>query len=264
MLKKFIKTILACLISACILTGCSCDHEWVDATCTEAKICTKCDKKEGEPLGHSWNEATCTEPKTCETCKEIEGSSLGHIEGAMKFARTNNIEAVNIYESKCDRCSKVINSKNEKIESFIKEGIFNLTPKELTTRIDNELNNLANCTLVAKTAKNDSGDFGLVIGNSTSNTTAAAFLLSKKNETTISYDEKDNTGFYVALGMVYDDDSLVEVLLSTVLSFDPSLSFEQGKTVSGNVIKNRSYSKNGITYIITGSSGSYMIGVSAK
>ncbi|MBR4462461.1 MAG: Ig-like domain-containing protein, partial [Erysipelotrichaceae bacterium] len=33
----------------------ACDHEWTDATCTEAKTCSKCGETEGDPLGHDWS-----------------------------------------------------------------------------------------------------------------------------------------------------------------------------------------------------------------
>ena len=53
------------------------DHVWVDATCTEPKICSVCGTTEGEPV-HGWVGATCTEPKTCALCGETEGDPLGH------------------------------------------------------------------------------------------------------------------------------------------------------------------------------------------
>lgn len=78
-------------------------HDWLDATCTEAKTCTRCGQTLGSPLGHDtssvscteagtcsrcgeeipalghdWKEATCTEPKTCTRCGETEGEALGH------------------------------------------------------------------------------------------------------------------------------------------------------------------------------------------
>ena len=53
-------------------------HDWKDATCEEAKTCTRCGTTEGNPLGHVWEEATCTEPQTCSRCGETEGSPLEH------------------------------------------------------------------------------------------------------------------------------------------------------------------------------------------
>ena len=54
------------------------EHQWKDATCTEAMTCTICGLTMGDPLGHSWKDATCTEPKTCTVCGATDGSPLGH------------------------------------------------------------------------------------------------------------------------------------------------------------------------------------------
>ncbi len=72
----------------------ACSHEWKDATCTTAKICSKCGYVEGVALGHSWTDATCTAPKTCSVCGETEGDALGH----------NYVAADGDY--KCSRCEK--------------------------------------------------------------------------------------------------------------------------------------------------------------
>lgn len=63
-----------------MLVGCgSCKHDWVEATCSEPKHCSKCGKTEGFALQHKWKEATCTEPKTCELCGLTEGEPNGHV-----------------------------------------------------------------------------------------------------------------------------------------------------------------------------------------
>ena len=61
-----------------LLTACSHEHIWKEATCTEPATCEKCGETDGEPLGHQWIEATCAEPKTCSACGETEGEALGH------------------------------------------------------------------------------------------------------------------------------------------------------------------------------------------
>lgn len=55
-----------------------CNHNWIEATCTDPRTCSICGEIEGVPLGHTWLEATCTEPKTCSICGETEGEPLGH------------------------------------------------------------------------------------------------------------------------------------------------------------------------------------------
>lgn len=77
-MKKSMLILLACLICAALLTGCSCQHQWVEATCTNAKHCTKCDAVEGEALGHSWKEADCVTPRTCALCGLTDGEAAGH------------------------------------------------------------------------------------------------------------------------------------------------------------------------------------------
>lgn len=77
MKRKFtVMTLL--LICLLVLSGCACEHEWVDANCSTAKTCSLCEETEGAPLGHSWMAATCTGAKTCEICGEVSGTALGH------------------------------------------------------------------------------------------------------------------------------------------------------------------------------------------
>ncbi len=58
-----------------------CEHNWQDATCTAAKVCTLCGETDGEALGHNWQAATCTAPNTCTRCGESYGSVIPHVEG---------------------------------------------------------------------------------------------------------------------------------------------------------------------------------------
>ena len=51
-------------------------HEWVEATCTAPKTCSRCGATEGEALGHDWKEATTEAPKTCTRCGATEGEKL--------------------------------------------------------------------------------------------------------------------------------------------------------------------------------------------
>lgn len=77
-MKKKIAALVLLALCVCLLAGCGCEHEWVEADCITAKFCAKCEATEGEPLGHSWQEATCTAPKTCSGCSMTEGTPLEH------------------------------------------------------------------------------------------------------------------------------------------------------------------------------------------
>lgn len=92
-------TLIAIALTCCItplLMGCSHEHAWVAATCTEPKTCEECGETEGDPLGHSWEEATCKTPKTCSVCGATEGKALGH----------DWIEATHEKPKTCARCGK--------------------------------------------------------------------------------------------------------------------------------------------------------------
>lgn len=77
-MKKKISITAIILAILLLLTGCNCEHEWVEANCITAKTCSLCEETEGAPLGHSWIAATCTTPKTCENCDTTEGEAKGH------------------------------------------------------------------------------------------------------------------------------------------------------------------------------------------
>ena len=54
----------------------SCDHQWIDATCTEPKTCSICGATEGDPLGHDFAPATVDSPKRCKVCGFEEGEKV--------------------------------------------------------------------------------------------------------------------------------------------------------------------------------------------
>ena len=77
-MKKRIFPFFSFLLGIALLSGCSCQHQWTEATCTAPKTCSLCSITEGDTLGHSWLEADCITAKTCSRCGFTEGSALGH------------------------------------------------------------------------------------------------------------------------------------------------------------------------------------------
>lgn len=103
--NKFEKALVAVLCVGMILStsACGCSHEWVDATCTEPKTCSKCGETEGEALGHKWVEATFEHSKTCSVCGLTDGkpremstivihTKKGY-DNALSYASKNGYEA---------------------------------------------------------------------------------------------------------------------------------------------------------------------------
>ena len=82
-MKKKIFLILI-LIMITTLVSCKketkkgCEHTFQEATCTQAKTCSKCGATEGEALGHTFQKATCQAPKTCSRCGATEGAAIQH------------------------------------------------------------------------------------------------------------------------------------------------------------------------------------------
>ncbi len=77
-------------------------HSYSNATCTEAKKCTRCGNTTGSALGHEWVDATCQTPKTCIRCGTTDGSHAAH-----------NMNDQGI----CDTCG------NDVFLQFVKENI---------------------------------------------------------------------------------------------------------------------------------------------
>ncbi len=77
MKKTFFVFILAALC-VFVLTGCQCEHEFLDADCLSPKTCELCGETEGEALGHDWQDASCIVPQTCSRCGLTEGETTDH------------------------------------------------------------------------------------------------------------------------------------------------------------------------------------------
>ena len=108
---------LLVLVALFMLSSCSqsttssqsqCQHQWIEATCSQPKTCSICNTIIGNPLGHSWRSATCVEPKICTICNEVSGEPLGHtevIDKAISPTCTTN----GFTEGKhCSVCNKIL------------------------------------------------------------------------------------------------------------------------------------------------------------
>lgn len=129
-MKKLTKTAIILIVATSVLlsmTSCFCEHEWKEATCTEAKTCELCGYEAGDPMGHTsdnWEilkEPTCSEcgSKTgfCSVCgqavtEDIE--KLPHTPGEWTITKEATIDKEGEKTQTCTVCSEVI--KTEKID----------------------------------------------------------------------------------------------------------------------------------------------------
>ena len=90
----------------------TCEHNWVDATCTAAKTCSKCGATEGAPSGHTPGaEATCTEAQICTACNAELVAAKGHTAKADDGDVTTAVT--------CERCDHIFVEAKEAIDLTI-------------------------------------------------------------------------------------------------------------------------------------------------
>ena len=159
-MRKYILLGIVLILSAQLLAGCSCEHQWIDATCnsgrvcsicgtsegdplahiwtdatcTASRTCTLCAATEGDPLGHSWTDATCTAPKICALCAAQDGDPLPHTPGEAETS-TDYVRAVQIETQACTECGTVL-STNETTVSLVDGDCFLLSPTEFVARLN--------------------------------------------------------------------------------------------------------------------------------
>ena len=104
------KTTALLLAISMLFTLCACGHE------------------------HSWTEASCTEPRTCDVCGATEGEPLGH-EISLEVLSMNVVAATRIVRPFCAVCGEEYEVREEKLESFVEDGIFLFTPEEFLRRL---------------------------------------------------------------------------------------------------------------------------------
>lgn len=143
--KISLPVIIACgavaLIVLLFATGIICIHEWTEATCTEAKICSKCNKVKGSALGHEWIEATCTEAKKCQRCNITEGEALGHIKEREIVVSKGSILEASVIAQVCSVCGEKYGQKSVTIKPDVDGEHFNFTHGEFVEYINDTLGN---------------------------------------------------------------------------------------------------------------------------
>ena len=267
--------VIAIAILIFALTYCPHD-EWKDATCTEPKTCVKCGKTEGEALGHDWKDATCTEPKTCQRCGETEGDALGHKPGEWSTS-INALSAKRSSEQKCTVCGAVVDSKDEKLTTFVDNGKFVLSPVEFNDRLSFELLCMKNCKLSSSLTTGSGSTLELDVHASSGRGRATGYFLTKATSGTteddmLTSESKEKEGSFASVAFVFSDAGsgtpVAQVLLAVVQAADPSMSSDSSearsfcsqltKNLDSNIVSD---TKNGINYSIGTSDGQWCIGV---
>lgn len=64
--------------TVCSLKADKIKHEWIDATCTSPRTCSKCTDTIGIPLKHDFVQTSCLEPRVCSLCNEQTLEGIEH------------------------------------------------------------------------------------------------------------------------------------------------------------------------------------------
>ncbi len=146
-------------------------HDWVDATCTTPKACSRCDATEGTPLGHDfadvWSSdasghwhacsrcdakdgeaahtpdreaATETDPIKCSECDYIITAALGHTHSLTKVEANapTCTEDGNIEYYTCSGCSKLFADATGNVEITADKTVDKATGHQYEWVIDKE------------------------------------------------------------------------------------------------------------------------------
>ncbi len=191
---------VAAIVTVLFATHIICiNHQWLDATCVQPQICSRCGRERGEPLGHDWATATCTKPETCSRCHEVQGEAFGHewvpatctqpescsrcsatqgkALGHSGHWETTKAATLNTYGTEqeiCSVCQEVLDSKTLRKDPSVSSQSFNFGDEEFITYLDEHTS--------------DSYSFLSAGEDLTSDDTAA---------------DKTNRGFYLCFGQKY-------------------------------------------------------------
>lgn len=276
-------TIILAFSLSFLLTGCLCKHEWTNATCTSAQKCIHCNITHGEPISHSWANATCQTPKTCTVCGATEGELLPHTwtgatcsqpqtcsicsvtEGdklphtpveewvtkstSYVYAETVNVQA-------CSGCGEIVNQEILDIDKLHDDTYFLISPEDFITRLGNKLASYTGNNYKTKGASTtDSYGCGVI-----ENGEAVCVLLFNKNGDMITASQRGNSGAFNKLIGQCSADALARVSCGLMQATDPTLTLDDAKRYTEEMMRYDSVSVNGIKYVLTAYGSQYILG----
>lgn len=259
------------IVLCCLLAACGCEHEWVEANCTSARYCSKCEKTEGEPLGHDWVAASCEKPETCARCGETNGEALGHqwseascteasectVCGAIQgealghtytdweILSADFVAGEETVYAFCDVCGEEAEPVVRPMVQLHKAGEFLLTPEEFTQRIQNQLDCISGNGITATGDSSIMNAYECVLEKDVEEVGAFAFYDQDKLDWLI-LGAKD--AFRKVEAEVSGRDNAQRTILALILTCDPSMDFEQAKDAASVLLEEGTYTANGITY----------------
>lgn len=211
---------------------------------------------------HSWKAATCTTPKTCTDCGQTEGVALGHSVGEWEKEPIDAINATQDTVKRCTRCQSIIDSKSEKVTSFVNGNKFIFTPNELVDRLDASLDSVGYLTAAIGTSSD--GLLGIIIESSSGSRVGTGIFSSTGDDTLRSTDKYSSSVIGNIVILADGTDETAELMLSLMMACDPTLDLEGAKSLCRKMLEGEKSvsgqtTHNGITYTMYGAESSYAI-----
>lgn len=254
-------TLILC-VTATILTGCACKHEWKEATCTSAMCCSLCGEIQGEAIGHTWTDATCAAPKTCSICGETEGVSLEHTYGDWAIDVEATVSSSGKMVRRCSLCGRA-DSKSYNLSSFVKDKRFIFTPEEFRKIFFDNFVDLNYSKFGSAQIDNKDGQVIVAIRDNVYNNVGNVGFVVNSNTWEMASSSTESEFEGVVMIISANTEFVAKSMQCLIMSCDPTANANVAKEIATYVLE-EAYEFGGITYSITATKDYYMMTAVAK
>jgi len=255
-MKKITVFLILISLFAVMLSGCACEHEWVEATCTDAKYCPLCEEVEGEPLGHTWADATCTEPKTCSACNLTEGEALGHTAGDAQLVSTDVLSLSSEYVTNCTVCGEELSTETRELTQLHDGAYYNFTVNEYIERLNGIMDEYCYLYAFAYVNENMDDDVSCDMISLEEGNDYYSYSFFYDGDIAMKDTQSDEAGIFNEVWTILDcsnenfTDPAVNILM-IMMALDPELDLDTATTLTEPLTSIGGVTHNGITYSLS-------------
>lgn len=199
---------------------------------------------------HEWIDATCTQPQTCSKCGKTEGEALGHIPGDWEEGTPDPVSATVEYYQVCQVCGEKLDIKTENLTALYQDNTFLFSPKQFTERMNNMLQDIDGYTS-AEVLSLDNGAMGTVIKEGSR--TATIIYIGKHDVMGIGDESIENEIRSLAcIFKTSDVNKQVIAITASIQTCDPNIDVTDASDMAQQLAiydRGTPITKNGIEYI---------------
>lgn len=237
--------------------GAPLEHRWEEATCSHPKTCILCGLADGEALPHIWVEATCAEPETCSVCGETRGSSLGHTYSEWEIDEEATVSKSGTKVRHCTTCQDVDRESYE-LESYVVDDKFIFTPEEFRTRFFKSFEDLGYSKFGGAQTKEKDGQIIIDIRDNGYNNVGNIGFVSDKTTWKMATAETDADFDGLVMILSASEDFVANAMLAFIMGTNPVISEYGARQIAQNMLLEET-SWAGITYTLSVTGNYYMV-----